>query len=203
MSLNFDEELKKIEKNLGTPPRSFSFMQKSTYLKLRNPGWKWEESDLALIIPKWPEILKNGKLSWGHVIMANSLMFETSIYDHPGLLLIDTDPCETSPAELESTSMQMYQLKISEHQAQTSDKMIIQELLQDEHNFPIGFEVPKEFNPYDDRFISTVYFQRKHLPENRLITSLLPVIYCEETKITFIVPSKYWSPEFIEWWKEE
>jgi hypothetical protein len=75
--------------NFGPAPRRQSLWNKLTYFRIPRPAWlRANPSDgLSTLFDSLPALFTEGAVVWGHVIQANSLLFEPGAFDFPGELV--------------------------------------------------------------------------------------------------------------------
>lgn len=200
--MNFAKELEKLNKKLGATPRTFSLYDRVFTIKCSPPAWDWSNDPLSATILRWENLFKHGKIGWGNIIQVNSLLFEKGKYDHPGELLVSTG--NTTPEEMRAMCMGLYELKGNSAEITDPETKEFAEHLENEMTRVFGLKVPETIANDNDCFISSVFFQRNHLPNKKITNGFFPVFYSEQDpKIVIVIPSKFWSKEFLKWWKED
>lgn len=202
MELNFKNILLDIENNIGKPGRKFSFIDKLTWLKLDKPQWNWKDDDIAILINNWHRVFKEGKLTWGHIIQANVLMFEPGKANCPAEVLLWLDSLDRFDIdEFESMADELYELKGESDILEDKDEKEYAEHLEDEMERNFGSNIPHSISQGYNVKSSVIYCQRKHIPNGVLNVSILPMLYLNENPmLTVIVPQKFWSKEYLELW---
>ena len=172
------------------------------YLKLAKPDWLKQHPDdkLHQIFQSGNRIFQEGTVVWGHVIQANAAMFEDGDEDCPGELLFSLeDPRKVDCRELQNLAGKIYSLKgtTSDH----PELARIGDYLTDEFIRVFGLEVPRVLSPNLKYHISTTLFLRKHLPNGRLSSSLMPIVVTRsEPMIALPLPERFWSESLKEQW---
>lgn len=190
--------------NFGTAPRQLSLWDRLTYFRVPKPQWLRNKTDdkLAVLFRHMAELFTEGTVVWGHVIQANALMFDHGEFDCPGEVVYSlADSKKAVPKILEPIAHQIFALKGTE--PNNPELAPIAEYLTDEMIRVLGLPVPSVICPKMRCLISTTFFVRKHLPERRLCSPVLPLIVNPfEPHVAMPLPGKYWPAEFIEWWTE-
>lgn len=203
--MNFNKILSQINTNLGESPRRLNFIDKLTWFQKDLPEWDWRDDDIKNSIIFRNKTFINGKLTWGMIIQVNNLMFEDSNDNCPGEVLIWKSAIEKFDFEVfKSIAHTIYNLKGESNSIKNRDEKKFALYLEDELIRQYGLKVPYQISQGLELYVSTVYFQRRHIPERKITGSLFPILYLEEDPmVAIIVPSKFWPTEFIELWKEE
>lgn len=195
--------LKHIEKKMGECPRKFNFWDKLTWLKLNKPSWDWENDVIRHTVLNWNRVFSHGKLGWGHIIQVNNLMFEKSPFDCPGDILIWNDHKPVDRALMEDMATRLYELKGYSEYLDDSIEKEYATRMENEWTRSYGLKVPESIAQQIDVKISTIFFQRKHIPDQVITHSFFPVLYLEtDPMVVVMVPYKFWPKEFIEHWKD-
>lgn len=186
----------------GPAPRHQSLWNKLTYFRIPKPLWlRANPSDgLTTLFDNLPTLFTEGRVVWGHVIQANSLMFEPGVFDCPGELVYSLDDAQrVDPDRLREVADQLYSLKGTE--PEDPELASIAEYLTNELIRVFGLPVPRAISPNLRCRISTTFFVRKHLPLRRLCNSLLPiVVYPREPYVAMPLPARYWPQPLVDWW---
>lgn len=194
--------LRRCIHNFGEPPRAVSLWDRLSYFRVPKPDWLWLNPTDKLVIhfKNLNTLFSEGIVVWGHIIQANSLMFEDGPQDCPGELVYSIDdPDRVDPEYLQGVARQLFRLKGTE--PEDPDLQPIANYLTDEMIRVFGLPVPSSISPSIRCRISTTYFVRKHLPKRRLCSSLLPVVVNRRDPHTAtVLPERYWPPELVEWW---
>jgi hypothetical protein len=194
--------LRKCIDNFGEPPRAMSLWNRLTYCRVPKPDWlrSHPTDKLRTHFENLKTLFSEGVVVWGHIIQANSLMFEKGPYDCPGELVYSIeDSNRVEPEYLERVAKKLFSLKGTK--PDDPELQPIADYLTDERIRVFGLPVPSSISPSIRCVISTTYFVRKHLPERRLCAALLPlVVNRQEPYTATVLPERYWPLEFVEWW---
>lgn len=192
-----------IKKKIGSPPRKFGLIDKLFKLRIIKPDWDWKSEEISKTVVNWEKVFHHGHLAWGQIIQVNTLLFEEGNENCPGELLIDPFPDENSIEKLQMIANHLYSLKGNSNQINDLESKEFAQYLENQLIRVYGLKVPKDIGSNDNLFVSTVYFQRKHLMRRKIMNGLIPVLYLnEDPKVVVMVPYQYWSDHFKEWWEE-
>jgi hypothetical protein len=188
--------------NFGPAPREFSWWQRLTYLRVSKPQWLKQnpEDELMVLFEHLPELFESGTVVWGHIVQANGLMFEEGDFDCPGEVVFSlAEPKKAIPKILESIAHEIFELKGTEPEDPKLAR--IAEHLTNEMTRVYGLPVPQSLGRGMRCLISTTFLSRKHLPNRRLCSPVLPlVVNPEPPHVAMPLPAKYWPKAFVEWW---
>lgn len=186
----------------GEPPRRLALWNRP-YFHVPKPDWLKEIPDdkLMTIFRHLPAVFSEGLVVWGHVIQANVLMFEPGPHNCPGELVYCLDRRRlVEPSDLQRVAFALGQLKGT--QPQDAELTPIAEYLTNERIRVFGLPVPRSLCSSFSCRISTTLFVRKHLPEERLCKTLLPIVVLpEEPHVAMPLPARYWPKELLQWWR--
>lgn len=171
-------------------------------MKLAKPDWlkHYPDDKLNQIFESENRIFQEGTVVWGHVIQANAAMFEDGDEDYPGELLFSLeDPRKVDCRELKNLASKIFSLKgaTPDH----PELAHIADYLTDELIRVFGLEVPRVLSPSLKCHISTTLFLRKHLPNGRLSSSLMPIVVSKsQPMIALPLPERFWPESLKEQW---
>ena len=203
----YDEILAFIEKKIGKEPRRFNFFDRHSWFIQDKPGWDWQKDDIKHSVLNWERCFKQGKLAWGHIIQANSKMFdETEDLGNncPGELLIWTDEDYGFDEEMAGNiAHALYELKGNSANIQDEEEKAYATHLENEMTRKYGVKIPSGIASGLDLYASTIFYQRRHIPGkgHALKGSIFPVLYLNETPMVVVmVPGKFWPKPLLEYW---
>lgn len=200
--MNYNEILKSIEDKIGKEPRKFNVWDKLTWYKQDKPEWDWEDDEIKNSVENWDKVFTDGKLSWGHIIQVNQLMFEKSKSNCPGEVLVWHEYSKPfNPDSFELVAEKLFEIKgYSEYLDETDEKEFA-EYLENQLLRAYGTKVPQRISDGLDLRVSTVFFQRRHIPNGIITNSLFPVLYLDESlMVVTMVPYNFWPKEFLNKW---
>ncbi|MDF1815475.1 MAG: hypothetical protein P1V20_24965 [Verrucomicrobiales bacterium] len=200
-----DETLQYCSEKFGRPPRKFYAFARWGYLRIPYPDWVLEnhEDPLLALWGGMPRLRKEGIITWGYVVQANSLLYAKGTANYSGLLVYSIeDPGNTEPGELKRVADSLYQLK--ETTPDDEGLKPLARFMEDGFIRIFGFDVPASISPNLKCQLSSTVVTRKHLPEGFLKCSLMPILVLpDDPQIAMPLPSRYWPGDFIDWWQED
>jgi hypothetical protein len=198
--MNYKAILKEIEQNLGQSPRHFSFIDKLTWLRLRKPEWDYTNDDICNSLDNFHKVFKEGKLAWGHIIQVNRLMFGATKTNSPGEMLIWADEeIDFNVHDIGYMAQELFNLKGQSANLKNPETKEFALYLENERIRTYGLKIPLQLTNGIDFRISTVYFQRNHLPKGRVTNGLFPILYMETDPMAVVtVPYKFWPQALID-----
>ena len=176
------------------------FFEKRKF-RMKAPAWiKLSGSKLKNIYSDNELLRTEGKIVWGHIIQANSLLFDPSAKENcPAAALYSLDPYyDGNLEELEVIAGSLFDLK-GEKTSRSLQKF--SDILADERTIQMKLKIPHELTGGRDVFYTSIMVQRNQLPVPFLAASAFPLLVHErKTKSTMILPAKYWSQDMIGYW---
>ena len=200
----FREALARCVENFGPSPRRIPFWDRLTYWRIVRPDWLYQNpnDELETIFLNLADLRKNGKVVWGHIVQANSLLHgPASGGDCPAEVVYALKAEAIEPEELGDIALALAALK----HTQPDDPALafIADHLTNEWTRVYGKRVPESLSPTHVCRISTIYVVRKHLPKGRLCAPLLPIIVNPVAPhVAIVLPARYWPKELVEWWSK-
>ena len=147
-------------------------------------------------------IYKHGRIVWGHIIQANNALYEPGTDDLPAAIIYSDDPeMDKYPHLLDEYASSLYHIK---GQATTPELSEFSRKLADEIESDWKLKIPKSLTGVYQCYYLTNMIFRKHLPDGFLESGLFPImIYPEKTDVGFVLPSQFWTKDFIaDSWKQ-
>lgn len=192
------------EQNFGPAPRRFSFWDRVTFFRVSKPRWLRANPYDALTnhLKNLESLFASGMVTWGHIVQANSLLFESGRDNCPAELVYSIENLDRiNPEYLEQVAEELFWLK-GTNPSEKGLKPIAHHLT-DEMTRVFGLPVPSSISPALKWKISTTFVVRKHLPGRYLCSSLLPIVLNRrEPHFAVPLPVRYWPQKLIEWWQE-
>jgi len=200
MALDFEAELEMCRRRFGARPRSFGWWERVSYLNTARPVWCGGGDQLSTYFKNQAELLRAGQIVWSCVIQANSLLFSPGPANCPGDVVYALPPDENvDPQYLANIAQQIGQLKGEHTGFPGMDR--IGDHLADEHTRVFGLPVPQAISPMVSCAISTVLFNRKHLPGGVLSVPFFPLLVSpRDPSVAMVLPSNYWGPSLKALW---
>lgn len=198
-----EEDINTCRKLFGAPgERKFGFLERMIYLRINKPAWCNRSDDLfGLFENKW-DLINNGNIVWGHIVQANSLLFEEGVDDCPASVIFSPDPkLRPSFDQLSYAATSMFKLKNTTPDDEELRR--IAETLTGEIERTFGVSVPKQFCPEYQLYEASTFISRKHLPNKILSKGLFPLLVSQNKPFWCVpLPSNYWPLSLIEYWCE-
>lgn len=200
--MNYKEQLEAIDRKLGRRPRKFGLLDKLTWYKQDLPSWDWQDDDIRHSVQNWEKVFQQGRLGWGYIVQANTLMFEKGPLNCPGEILIWQD--EAFPFDPEAAgevARRLYELKGNSAHLEDEEERRFAAHLEDELERSYGLQIPERIADGFDLKVSTIFFQRRHIPGGVVTNSFFPILYLETNPmVTVMVPHRFWPKSLLEEW---
>ncbi len=161
------------------------------YLVPERPSWVDGDS-IDLWFQNVGALFLGGRLVWGQITQANSLMWEEGSANCPGEVLYDLRGIPTG-AELGPIASTIFDYKgtrpLDHRLAFLSDHLM------HEMTRSFGLPLPLRLSSADLR-LTTLFFDRKHLPGGYLQSGLVPLlIHDDYPGIVTVLPERFWTVE--------
>ena len=187
--MNFLSELTEMRSKYKSPWRC----------TLKKPDWLRRTDRLNSIFDDSKTLFKNGKIYYAVMVQANEILFNYFPHrDAPANFVYSTDPYfEESPDELCYVATSLYKYKYQPPEKIPEEYRAIAAAITDEHDRTrFEFEVTLDGIPRKIFFVTTIVF-RRHLPKDRLLSPILPVLTdLENSENIIILPRRYWTKPF-------
>lgn len=138
---------------------------------------------------------QEGKVALGALVQANTLLFDKGKDNCPANYIYTTDTYFTvHPKALESLADALYDIKGEQGYRPSLQKLA--DLLDDEYERIFAYKLPRDVTDNRDVYFTSIFVDRRHLPEKRLVGNLLPMLVLEDSKPdAVILPHWYWRKE--------
>ncbi|WP_211280276.1 hypothetical protein [Streptomyces lushanensis] len=181
--------------SLGSAPRSFSWIDRRRYLRIPEPRWMRPNANdpLREILREQDSLLREGRLVWGALVQANTLLFQPGKDDHPAEVVYSPDAADfdNNPVRLLDIARSLYSLKGTEQS--DPELMAFSEHLANEMERGMRMPLPHKLTAGATVYNTAVLISRRHLPDGVLHSSVFPlIIHPEKTAMTMMLPSRYW-----------
>jgi hypothetical protein len=196
--MSFPNWLHQCRDAIGEPPRAFGWWDRLTYFSIKRPDWL-DDDQFVLFFRGYKQLLRDAPVVWGHIVQANSLLFEKSNIDSAAAVLYSLNPTvNVSPELLGATAHRIFSLKGTT--PTDPDLAPLAAHLTDEKSRAFGMPVPGKLCPVPCAVTST-FLPRHYLPGQCLRKPLMPVLVSQERPhIATVLPGRYWPAELLEWW---
>lgn len=200
-----DNILDACRARFGPAPRRFGWYDRATYLFCFPPAWAAKD-DLDLYFQNRQRVLREGVIVWGHAIQANEKLLRRqpdSAWggdDLPGEVVYCPDPDrEVSVYALGQIAHALYALKGKPQE--DARAQFFSDYLANELQRVFGEVVPETISADFPCQVSTVYFEREHLPGECLRRSYFPLLLSPtEPRVAMVLPSRYWPASLTALW---
>ncbi len=193
--------LQKTRARFGAAPRSFS-PGRRFYNHIRMPSHIRDIANGAykIIYQNQELLMREGRIVWGHIVQANSLLFKPGPEDCPAAAVFSLDPWfDDHLPELGSIADVLYQLKGEDTGDPAKDSFA--ENLRDDYSPVFSAILPKAISGSVPAHYTAFMVHRKHLPVNHLNSVWIPLlIHPTKTSASMILPAKYWDTDLINYW---
>lgn len=193
--------MNRCRENFGSAPRRFGFWEYFFGIWTSPPSWLSPEDGLSHYWKHQRRLLETGEIVWGQVVQANIVLLQSGSSDAPGDVIYCTDrQREILPSELKEIAARVGMLKKGQRDNPAED--FIGSHLANERTRLFGVVIPESISPELPCALSTIYFNRSHLPTSRLTLTFFPmVVREEEPRIATVLPLRYWPEELKLLWK--
>ena len=146
-------------------------------------------------------IRDQGVVVWGHIIQANTDLFDPKNYDNlPAGAIYSCDPYYDSRLDqLAEIAGILFATKGKRGVSPELRKL--SRIISDERTMRMKISVPESLTDGRKVYYTSIMVHRKQLPVPFLVCSAFPLIVApKHTTATMILPSQYWSEEMEEYW---
>jgi hypothetical protein len=157
----------------------------------------WIEGDpLSQLFKNFAFLLEHGRAVWAHAVQANSGLFEAGSNGAPGEIVYD--PTGTLwPEALQPIASALFDLrgqigKLNPNDPEQAGLHAIAAHLKAQTTRAFGLKVPSLLSDHP-LLLSTVFFERKHLPGEKLVLPYFPVLINEQCPgFAMVLPGRWW-----------
>ncbi|NLN81885.1 MAG: hypothetical protein GX136_04995 [Clostridiales bacterium] len=162
--------------------------------KLLKPVWltKSPTDSLNGLYDAVPLLFEKGRVAFGYLVQANSLLFKTSSYSYPACFIYSEDLFfQNNPEMLESISHELYEYKSSD--AIPNHLKQVVNIIKDEYERAYNILLPENFTYGKVVYLTTVLVDPRHIPKYKITRSDMPLLVLpEQTPYSIILPKYYW-----------
>lgn len=196
-----------IRQKFGPEPRRigfFSWGDKLFPIPASLRGLQPDDEPLIDTLLRQKEIWKQGKIVWGHVIVANRALKLPGDTDLPGEVVYSlTATDDEALGKLPLIADALHDAKFADKPTEDfpAEEQEIVTHLRNERDRGFGMKVPAAFSQGLTCFTSTFWGHRDHLPEGALGGRLVPLlVLVRKVHDVLIIPGKFWPDELrIPW----
>ncbi len=171
-------------------------------ISLHRPWWMFADEELSKIYKEKRILLEKGNVYYSCLMQANIKLFSKfPPFDYPAQIVFSAEKeVDENPLLLRETIEKLYSYKYNGDTPPNEWNEIVENIKNEKDRTALSFECCSG----DIKIMAkmqTIMVFRKHLPTGILEGSVLPIIACPEVcDSVLILPSKYWSEEFKEYW---
>lgn len=200
----FEQILQECSYNFGIAPRRFYVWDRFRYLNVPRPNWVLTPpiDPLEMLFLNIPYLWEHGRVVWGHIVQANSQLFEPGPTSCPAEVVYSLD--DQNPAMPDALALVARELFSLKNTSPADARLApIADHLTDEVSRTFGLGVPRSVSPDHRCRVSTTFIVRKHLPgPNHCLTlGFFPLVASPTDPFVVLpLPSRYWPADFLEIW---
>ena len=164
-----------------------------------SPKWLTHRDPLIEVSHNQALLLREGRIVWAALVMANNLLFKPGKEDCPALLVYSLDPWfESRPDELHAIARRIFELKNT--QPTEPGLRALAKLVTEESDRGMGWRVPEALTDRDVRGAIFMVF-RQHIPQGQMCGERFPILVHPSTEAVMILPFEGWPAELVKAWK--
>ncbi|MBQ3005584.1 MAG: hypothetical protein IJD88_06595 [Clostridia bacterium] len=171
-------------------------------LRLHRPWWMFADDELSKIYSEKTILLEQGEIYYSYLLQANVKLFQKfPPFDYPAQIVYSaTSDTDENPLLLKDIVEKIYSYKYSNEDPPNELIEIVENIRNEKDRTAFSVECYMDSAKLLAK-MQTIMVYRKHLPTRILKGSVLPVIACpKKCDSVLILPSEYWSNEFIRSW---
>jgi hypothetical protein len=199
--------LDSIRKKLGPEPRRigiFRWADKVFSIPDSLRGMMPDDEPLIDTLLRQKEIWREGKIVWGHIVVANRGLYRPGKDDLPGEVVYSLNAADQEALEkLPKVANALSDAKFAEKEPDEfapQEREIVEHLRQ-ERERAFGMRVPTSVSHGLECYTSTFWAHRAHLPEGELGGKLVPLlVLVRKVHDVLIIPFKFWPDEMSVPW---
>ena len=187
-------------------PKPPSWMELSRMSDIFRPNKTY--NPLQNIFTNSDVLLAHGRISWGYLVMANTLMFELGDDDHPGVFVYSHDPfVDRYPRWLSRPASHISYYHNEETPAPNPPSCYQHYIsIRDEVHYQTNQQLPLVMT--DNRVVhyASIIIFRQHLPHGHLTGKLVPMLTLDtenHPKMAMILPCQLWPDDLLADWEQE
>ncbi len=186
--------------NFGRPPRQFRFFERMD-LTIRRCHISLLWDPLKVHYKQQKIVQTEGQIVWGHLVQANSSLFDKGPNDCPADVIYSFDPFFDDRLDaLAEIAEAVSELKGTE--PNEPGQLEVARHLTDEYTRIFKHPVPPEMTGGREVFLTSLMVIRKHLPGYYLQNGYFPLVACPDmTPALLILPARYWPKALIAAWE--
>lgn len=194
--MDFVENLARMRKRWQKSLRFMSYLPRPYWI-FKHPLFQTYKD--AKILRKY------GQVYYAALVQANEKMFypiqADSIPGNPGAILYSMcPPYDTDPEAMLCVADELYDYKGTNEAPEEWKELVAQ--ITDEHSFTFQQPVPVLSEQGGELIYTPLMFFRQHLPGERLIGSIFPILAApDRCQSVMVLPKWYWTKEMKEFYR--
>lgn len=171
------------------------------YRKLRVPGWLVPQHPLWPIIAEQDRLFLGSSVVWGAVAGANEMLYEPGPDDSPAAVVYAIGTvCDETPGALREVAERTGELP---KEPDDPELAAFANFVASRTPRATKVPIPAALTPTVPMYYAMIVVARRHLPDGVLTRDLVPLLINPgETTAAMILPSRYWSPEMLDYWTD-
>ncbi|VTS00264.1 hypothetical protein [Tuwongella immobilis] len=202
----FDEWIADCAQRFGPAPRRISLWDRYSFWWLKRPEWLYHHPDdlLETLFLNFRSLIRNGRVTWGHIVQANNTLFFPGTNDAPAEVIFADGP----PGAVDVDDLARVCAEVGSFKHTESDDPALAAIgkhLAAETDRTFDLPIPASIAHDTVYRLSTIYVFRKHLPQPqpRLAQGLLPlIVHPQPPYWTIPLPARYWPQPMLDWWQK-
>lgn len=167
------------------------------------PAWMTADDALGAIYRTVDTWLAEGEITWAHLFMANSALWEPGDDDLPAGVVYSFDPWfERHPERLKPIGRRIYGYHESDTAPARPWERLVRDSLHTGYERPLHMELPPSLSGGRVVAHSSTVIHRAHLPKGYITGSVLPMLVqrARAPHVCVPVPSAFWPQELLQRW---
>lgn len=173
----------------------------SSYPRIHRPAWCTNKDPLSAVVDGTPTLWKRGRVVWGALVQANSMLFEEGPHDAPMNALYSFDPWYADHPDLLARLGQAIAGLKGKDVVEHKGLDVIGKTLAAELERHFAQPVPLEVTHGREVFLTATMVFRAALPNRVLRDNVFPLCALPGEKVTAIPPSTTWPAELLQRWR--
>lgn len=186
--------LDRTRSSLGPAPRSIAARD-----NLVPPHWMRGDDPLRSVYPRFPDLLANGDVIWGHVVQANVALFRRGDETAPAQVVYGARAVEALPPErLARAAGAAFALKGRTLVDPGLQRIASALAAETERHDPLDLPAPIAHGAA--MRMAIVMIHRPLLPTRLLSSSFVPLLASRERDAVALLPWRHWSEDLVRGW---
>lgn len=171
---------------------------------MKKPYWMEPKDQMNQIYDNQEELLINGMIVYGCVILANPMLKDKYPRIDSGMMVLfsEDEYFDENPQEYQKISDRIAEYGMGEIDIVPKG---IQKILDgvSSEDWVFNMELPENITDGRKVYCTSMMLQRDLVPEGMLIGNILPILTDpDDMKISITVPEKYWTAEMVDYYRQ-